>query len=132
MKRRAFMSRRLKPPIDEPYDTQEAANGFAPFPRKGEGVGRPRRFRRSLIESFSTDAGETIHPFDLYGLATRPALVWNFMKTTATREAAVQREPRKSSPVHAKTSSTRPAASDWVWPGLTRAELRAIVIDQIG
>ncbi|USQ95005.1 hypothetical protein [Caulobacter sp. RL271] len=54
------------------------------------------------------------------------------MKTTVTREAAIRSEPRKSSPSHAKPSSTRPAASDWVWPGLTRAELRAIVIDQIG
>jgi len=54
------------------------------------------------------------------------------MKTTVTREAAVRREPRKSSPDQTKISSTRPAASDWVWPGLTRAELRAIVIDQIG
>jgi hypothetical protein len=54
------------------------------------------------------------------------------MKTTVTREAAIRREPRNATPSHAKTSSTRPAASDWVWPGLTRAELRAIVIDQIG
>lgn len=54
------------------------------------------------------------------------------MKTNVTREAAHRRAPRNASPTQTTTSSTRPAASDWVWPGLTRADLRAIVIDQIG
>ncbi len=55
------------------------------------------------------------------------------MKTTVTREAAVRRhEPRALSPSRNPVPPTPRAASDWVWPGLTRAQLRDIVIDQIG
>jgi hypothetical protein len=52
------------------------------------------------------------------------------MKTTVTREAAAKRAPRMMSTT--KTSPTRSAQPDWVWPGLTRAQLRDIVIEQIG
>lgn len=52
------------------------------------------------------------------------------MKTTVTRDAAAKRAPRMISTT--KTSPVRPTQSDWVWPGLTRAQLRDIVIDQIG
>lgn len=53
------------------------------------------------------------------------------MKTTVTRAAAAKRAPRMISTT-TKTSSARSAQPDWVWPGLTRAQLRDIVIDQIG
>ncbi|WP_454715232.1 hypothetical protein [Caulobacter segnis] len=53
------------------------------------------------------------------------------MKTTVTREAA-KRAPRKTTSIRTNTAPTRAAQSDWVWPGLTRAQLRDIVIDQIG
>jgi hypothetical protein len=58
------------------------------------------------------------------------------MKTNVTRAAALHRAPRISSPTQSPTrtalSAARPAASDWAWPGLTRAELREMVIEQIG
>lgn len=54
------------------------------------------------------------------------------MKTTVTREAAAKRAPRMNSSFATKSSPVRPAQSDWVWPGLTRAQLRDIVIEQIG
>jgi hypothetical protein len=54
------------------------------------------------------------------------------MKTTVTREAVAKRTPRKTTSIRTNTAPTRAAQSDWVWPGLTRAQLRDIVIDQIG
>jgi hypothetical protein len=54
------------------------------------------------------------------------------MKTTITREAAVRRKPRTASPSRAPITPAPRTPSDWVWPGLTRAQLRDIVIDQIG
>lgn len=53
------------------------------------------------------------------------------MKTTVTREAA-KRAPRMNATIRTNTPPTRSAQSDWVWPGLTRAQLRDIVIEQIG
>lgn len=50
------------------------------------------------------------------------------MKTTVTREAA-KRAPRM--PTHIPTRPVRQAQAE-VWPGLTRAQLRDIVIEQIG
>lgn len=58
------------------------------------------------------------------------------MKTNVTRAAALQRAPRiasnAQSPFHTAKPAPRPATSDWAWPGLTRAELREMVIEQIG
>jgi len=60
------------------------------------------------------------------------------MKTNVTRAAALQRAPRIASTSHVQSLSraaqpaSRPATSDWAWPGLTRAELREMVIEQIG
>jgi hypothetical protein len=57
------------------------------------------------------------------------------MKTNVTRAAAVQRAPRissKAQSLHTARPAPRPAPSDWAWPGLTRAELREMVIEQIG
>lgn len=54
------------------------------------------------------------------------------MKNIVTREAAVRRQPRANSQGHAKATTTPPAATEWAWPGFTRAELRAHIIDQIG
>lgn len=53
------------------------------------------------------------------------------MKTTVIRETA-KRAPRKTASIRTTVAPTRAAQSDWVWPGLTRAQLRDIVIDQIG
>ncbi len=53
------------------------------------------------------------------------------MKTNVTRKPAVKSAPRMPSTFHAATPA-RPVQSDWAWPGLTRAELRALVIEQIG
>jgi len=53
------------------------------------------------------------------------------MNTNFTRKAASKSAPQKTSSFR----SAKPAPShnaDWVWPGLTRAQLRDIVIDQIG
>lgn len=61
-----------------------------------------------------------------------PAPVWNFMNIVTYREAAVRREPRMQTPQRSAVATTRPARSEWAWPGMTRAELRAEVIDQIG
>lgn len=52
------------------------------------------------------------------------------MKTTVTREAATRRDPRFTAPTRAKTS--KPAQTEWAWPGLTRAQLRDHVIEMIG
>jgi hypothetical protein len=58
------------------------------------------------------------------------------MKTNVTRAAALHRAPRISSPTQSLSRTAQPAArpvtSDWAWPGLTRAELREMVIEQIG
>lgn len=58
------------------------------------------------------------------------------MKTNVTRAAALQRAPRISSHTQSPSRTAQPAprhvASDWAWPGLTRAELREMVIEQIG
>lgn len=56
------------------------------------------------------------------------------MKTIVTREAAAKRAPRTTSSFHTATPPARPLQSqaDWAWPGLTRAELREHVIEQIG
>jgi hypothetical protein len=58
------------------------------------------------------------------------------MKTNVTRAAALHRAPRISSPTQSPSRTaqptSRPAATDWAWPGLTRAELREMVIEQIG
>lgn len=52
------------------------------------------------------------------------------MKTIMTREAAPKRAPRMPNLAH-KTPTHRQVQTE-VWPGLTRAQLREIVIDQIG
>jgi len=54
------------------------------------------------------------------------------MNIVTYREAAVRREPRMQTPRRAAAATTRPARSEWAWPGMTRAELRDEVIDQIG
>lgn len=54
------------------------------------------------------------------------------MKIVSIREAAVRREPRTQTQQRVALSSARPAQSEWAWPGMTRAELRADIIDQIG
>ncbi|WP_199743418.1 hypothetical protein [Caulobacter sp. 602-1] len=53
------------------------------------------------------------------------------MKTNFTRKAATKSAPHMPSTFRPATQA-RAAQSDWVWPGLTRAQLRDIVIDQIG
>lgn len=50
------------------------------------------------------------------------------MQTTTTRKAA-KRAPLM--PMRIPTPPARPAQAE-VWPGLTRAQLRDIVIEQIG
>lgn len=52
------------------------------------------------------------------------------MKTQTTPKAAAERAPRLYSPIR-NPLPPRPAQAE-VWPGLTRAQLRDIVIDQIG
>jgi hypothetical protein len=57
------------------------------------------------------------------------------MKTNVTRAAALHRAPRISSPTQSASRTASPTArpaADWAWPGLTRAELREMVIEQIG
>ena len=54
------------------------------------------------------------------------------MKLISHREAAVRREPRTQTNLRAVHSAARPSQPEWAWPGMTRAELRAEVIDQIG
>ncbi|MET3664495.1 hypothetical protein [Caulobacter sp. 1776] len=39
--------------------------------------------------------------------------------------------PTRVQPI-TRAPAPRPAASDWAWPGITRAELREMVIEQIG
>ncbi len=53
------------------------------------------------------------------------------MKTTVTRKAATKSAPHMPSTFRT-TTPARSAQPDWVWPGLTRAQLRDIVIEQIG
>ncbi len=52
------------------------------------------------------------------------------MKTNVTRKAATKSAPHMTSTFRTMTP-TRKAPAE-VWPGLTRAQLRDIVIDQIG
>jgi len=53
------------------------------------------------------------------------------MKTNFTRKPATKSAPHM--PLTFRTATpARSTPSDWVWPGLTRAQLRDIVIDQIG
>lgn len=54
------------------------------------------------------------------------------MKTNVTEKAAAKRARRMTSPSTTPNPTTHSNPSDWVWPGLTRAQLREIVIDQIG
>lgn len=54
------------------------------------------------------------------------------MKTIVTREAAARRTARTSNTPHAVTAPNTPKAPDQVWPGFTRAQLRDLVIEQIG
>ncbi|WP_164467457.1 hypothetical protein [Caulobacter flavus] len=51
------------------------------------------------------------------------------MKTNFTRAAAVQRKPRTPSQPRVAAPSPR---TEWAWPGLTRAQLREHIIEQIG
>ncbi len=67
-----------------------------------------------------------------WGPQSRRLLFWNFMKIVSIREAAARREPRTPTPQRAAVSPARPAQSEWAWPGMTRADLRAEIIDQIG
>ncbi|PIB93022.1 hypothetical protein [Caulobacter sp. FWC2] len=53
------------------------------------------------------------------------------MNTNFTRKAATKSAPHMPSTFRTATP-VRSAQPDWVWPGLTRAQLRDIVIDQIG
>jgi hypothetical protein len=53
------------------------------------------------------------------------------MKTNVTRKPATKSAPYMPSTFRAATPS-RPAQTDWAWPGLTRAELRELIIEQIG
>jgi hypothetical protein len=53
------------------------------------------------------------------------------MKTNVTRKAATKSAPHMPSTFRTATP-VRSTQADWVWPGLTRAQLRDIVIDQIG
>jgi len=53
------------------------------------------------------------------------------MQTTKTREAADRRTPHSPAP-RAQTAHRAPVQTDWAWPGMTRAQLRELVIDQIG
>lgn len=67
-----------------------------------------------------------------WGPHCRRPLFWNFMKIVSIREAAARREPRTQTPQRVALSPARPAQSEWAWPGMTRAALRAEIIDQIG
>ncbi|WP_199229251.1 hypothetical protein [Caulobacter endophyticus] len=51
------------------------------------------------------------------------------MKTNTLRAAALQGKPRTQPQSRAVTA---PARTEWAWPGLTRAELREHIIEQIG
>ncbi len=54
------------------------------------------------------------------------------MKIVSIREAAAQRAPRAQTSQRVAPRPVRPAQSEWAWPGMTRADLRAEIIDQIG
>ncbi|PIB96045.1 hypothetical protein [Caulobacter sp. X] len=54
------------------------------------------------------------------------------MKIVSIREAAAQRAPRTQTSQRVAPQPVRPAQSEWAWPGMTRADLRAEIIDQIG
>ncbi len=54
------------------------------------------------------------------------------MKTVSIREAAARRMARTPTPPRPTASPVRPAQTEWAWPGMTRAELRAEIIEQIG
>ena len=54
------------------------------------------------------------------------------MNIVTHREAAVRRQPRTQPQPRIAATPVRPAQNEWAWPGMTRAELRAEVIDQIG
>ncbi|GEM_PF-1822293 len=53
------------------------------------------------------------------------------MKTNTTRAPIAVQKPRTPNLSPAVTSPLSPATL-WAWPGLTRAELRELIIDQIG
>jgi hypothetical protein len=54
------------------------------------------------------------------------------MKLTSTRATTGRREHTTQIPARAVPPPVRPAETELVWPGMTRAELRAMVIEQIG
>jgi hypothetical protein len=54
------------------------------------------------------------------------------MKIVSIREAAVRRAPRTQTQPRLAAAPARPAQTEWAWPGMTRADLRAEIIDQIG
>jgi hypothetical protein len=54
------------------------------------------------------------------------------MKTIVNRETATRREPRMSPTPRVVTMPASSRHLDQVWPGFTRAQLRDLVIDQIG
>lgn len=53
------------------------------------------------------------------------------MHTTKAREAAERRSQTQPAPRN-HTPRRAPVQTDWVWPGMTRAQLREMVIEQIG
>lgn len=71
---------------------------------------------------------------NLYDLAqaSRLGRYWNFMKLENNREAADRRLPRTPLAPRPQGPSQAPALTDWVWPGVTRAQLREHIIEQIG
>jgi hypothetical protein len=54
------------------------------------------------------------------------------MNTVTHREAAVRRPSHTQTPPRIAATPVRPAPTEWAWPGMTRADLRAEIIDQIG
>lgn len=54
------------------------------------------------------------------------------MHTLKTRETAERRAPRTPMAPTPKMARRAPAQTDEVWPGMTRAQLREMVIEQIG
>lgn len=54
------------------------------------------------------------------------------MKTVSIREATARPMARTPTPPRPAASPVRPAQTEWAWPGMTRAELRAEIIEQIG
>jgi len=53
------------------------------------------------------------------------------MQTTKIRGAADRRTPHTPASL-AQTVRRAPVQTEWAWPGMTRAQLRELVIDQIG